>query len=133
MMQFKLVGLDSLQRGFREQPDRVRSGLQDIVSATSFSIAQRAKADVRVDSGAYEEAITAVQSKSLSGGVYIRSGVIRGRRPEVYWRFNEFGTVKLPARPSLRNAAQSELTVVENRVQHLASNIERDLTSGVGL
>lgn len=133
MFQLRMTGLDSLQRAMREQPARVRAGLQDLVAATSFAIAQRARANVPVDTGAYKAAITTTNVSGLSGGVVIGSGVIRGRRPEVYWRFVEFGTVHVPARPALRDAAQGEIQDVEARVQHLADAIERDLSSGGAL
>lgn len=127
---WRLVGLPSLQRAIASQPSAVRAKLQDLIHATSFSIAQRIRASVPVETGALKESITTASGSGLTGGVTIRPGVIKGRRPEVYWRFVEFGTIHMSARPTIRPATEAEVPDVESRVTKLASDLERDLTSG---
>lgn len=125
---WRLIGLEALQEAFRRQPALVRARLGQIVSATSFSLAQRAKSSVPVDTGALQSAIRAIGGSGLRGGVAIDSGTIRGRQPEVYWRFVEYGTVRVSSRPFLRSAAEAEFPAVEARLRSLASDMERDLS-----
>lgn len=127
----RLVGLNALQKALTAQPALVKAHLQGVIQTTSFSIAQRIRATVPVDTGAYHDAIEVTPVSGLTGGVYIRPGVIKGRRPEVYWRFVEFGTVHVPASPAIRPATQDELPEVEARVTAMATDIERDLSVGV--
>jgi HK97 gp10 family phage protein len=133
VMTMRLVGLDALQRALTAQPAVVKAHLQGVIQSTAFSIAQRIHASVPVDTGALKESIQASRVSGLTGGVAVATGVIRGRRPEIYWRFVEFGTLHRGARPTIRTAAQAEVPDLENRVTHMASDIERGLTAGVGV
>jgi HK97 gp10 family phage protein len=123
----RLIGLESLQALLRTEPARVRSAVSRVIATTAFSLTQRARASVPVDTGALQASLRSYAS-GMTGGVVVESGFIRGRQPEVYWRFVEYGTVRVPARPFLRAAAESELPTFEARIRSLASDIERDLS-----
>lgn len=124
-----LDGVDKLKAAVARQPELVRRHMTGVIQATSFSVAQRAKALAPVDTGALKSSITA-QSRGLSGSVRVQGGVIHGRRPEIYWRFIEYGTVKTPARPLFRAATEAETSAFETRIRNIVPAIERDFASG---
>lgn len=123
----ELVGLEALKALVRSIPDVVRTHMGDVIETTSFAVASRARATVRVETGAYKAAITST-AKGLSGRVGVAAGVFNGRRPEIYWRFVEFGTVKTPAHPTFRAATESETPGFEARIRGIVGKIERDLS-----
>lgn len=123
-----LEGLDALKAAVSRCPDIVRTHMADVIQTTAFSVAQRARSLAPVDTGALKSAIEST-ARGLSGRVGLRAGFINGRRPEMYWRFVEYGTVRVPARPLFRAATESESPVFEQRIRGIVPKIERDFAS----
>lgn len=122
----QMVGLDRLEATLRRTPERVRAALEKAVAQTAVGMAQRARTNVPVETGALKQAIQHT-AKGLVGGVVINAGTFNGRRPETYWRFVEFGSIHNPSfRPFLRPAADAETPTVEARLRTAASQIERE-------
>lgn len=119
----KIEGMEALQRVLVSAPDVVRSKGVDVINVTSFAMAQRAKSLVAVNTGTLKSSIEAKRTvTSLSGGIGINT------RETFYWRFLEFGTVHMSARPFIRPAAEAEQNAYIERWQALGRNLERDLS-----
>lgn len=123
-----LVGLEALKAAVSRCPDVVRAHMGDVIAATSFAVAQRARSLAPVQTGALKSAITST-ARGLSGRVGLTGGMINGRRPDKYWRFVEFGTVKMAARPLFRAATEGESPGFEQRIRGIVPKIERDFAS----
>jgi hypothetical protein len=130
-VKIELLGLEALKAAVVRCPDVVRHHMGDVVHRTTFGTAQRARAFANAirDTGALAEAIDAPPVRGLSGRVVVKSGIIRGRRPDIYWRFNEYGTVRLPARPLFRASAEAESVTFVQRLHGIVPKIERDFTA----
>lgn len=124
-----LIGLDALKAAVARCPDVVRTHLGDVVQKTSYAIAQRARTLAPVATGALKASIEST-SRGMSGRVGVSGVSINGQRPEVYWRFVEFGTVKMAARPLFRGATEAETPGFEQRIRAIAPKIERDFSAG---
>ena len=125
-----LDGMEPLQRALKTAPDLVQVHASDAVAKTSFAVSQRAKALVPVATGALKAAISAT-ARGTSGRVGLSKGASTGGvGPEVYWRFVEFGTVRVPARPFFRPAAEAETSAYVERIRAIGSRLERDLSGG---
>ncbi len=126
-----LEGLEPLKALVAKTPDLVKLFMGDVVSSTAYGVAQRAKALVPVATGSLKRSIT-FTARGLNGRIGIASTEIfeGDRRPDVYWRFVEFGTVRVPARPFFRPATEAESVDFERRIRGVATKIERDLSGG---
>lgn len=125
----KLEGFAELAAALRELPERVaRNGLRAAVNAGATVIKKEAMARAPEDTGALRANMYQKQRREESGPmvqtfyVGVRSGVAkyaksaanrragtagkpyRNAGSTFYWRFLEFGTSKLPARPFMRPA-----------------------------
>lgn len=117
-----LKGFDALQRAIKEAPDLVRRHAEDTISKTTFSAAQRMRGTVRVNTGQLKRSIT-TSVRGLSGRVLIA--------PEAFhWKFLEYGTVKMPASPFIRPAAEAEAPVYLQRMHDFVPKLERLWTGG---
>lgn len=125
----QLVGFEQTRRALAAVPDRVRLLSADAVAASTFSLAQTARAMAPRDTGALRQAIVS-KSTGLNGRVGLSPDVINGRHPQVYWRFVEFGTVRVPARPFFRPAAEREREAFIKRMRNIGPALERDLSAG---
>lgn len=71
---------------------------------------------------------------TLKRAIYSKSSALSGRvlvGPEAhYWRFIEFGTVRMAARPFVRAATEIETGPFVQRMTDVALELERDLASG---
>ena len=127
-----LDGMAPLQRALKTAPDQVALHAADAVQVSSFAIAQRARSLVPVRSGALKSSIT-VAARGTIGRVGIGrvdvAGGGKGRSPEVYWRFVEFGTRYHPARPFFRPAAAAEESDYVARIKAIGPKLERDLAT----
>lgn len=119
----KLDGMEALQRAIVAQPVRVKAYASDAVSASTFAIAQRMRATVPVRSGVLKSQITPIVGRaSLSARIEIA--------PEAfYWRFVEYGTVRVGARPFIRPAADQESTTFIGRIRDIGEKLERDFAT----
>jgi HK97 gp10 family phage protein len=122
-----LTGMDALQRALKTAPEAVQDHAAAAVQTTAFAIAQRARALVPVKTGALKSAITSAAIKT-NGRVGL-SGAKGEKNPAFYWRFVEFGTRHMPARPFFRPAADAEAEAFVARVREIGPALERDLAS----
>jgi len=124
----KIEGMEALQRALRQAPDVVRARAADAIQASSFAVAQRARGKVPVDTGKLKAAIGSL-ARGLNGRVGI-TDTDMARGPARYWRFVEFGTVRTPAQPFFRPAADEEATPYVNRLRAIGVQLERDFSAG---
>ena len=124
-----LHGADALKAAIQRNPELVRSHMSTVIARTATAVAQRARASAPVATGALRQSIGA-SSRGLSGRVDVAAGTIQGQRPELYWRFIEYGTVKMPARPLFRAATEAEFPFLEQRVRAIVPLLERDFSAG---
>jgi HK97 gp10 family phage protein len=123
-----LTGMDALQRALKTAPDTVQLYAADAVTKTGFAIAQRARALVPVGAtGALKRAIASAPASTTRSGPSGRVGL---DSPEVfYWRYVEFGTVRVRARPFFRPAADAEADDYVARIRAIGPALERDLSA----
>lgn len=120
-----LEGFGPLQRAIASAPAVVKAHASSAVAASTFAIVQRAKALVPVATGTLKSTIEASRVVGgLTGGVGIASSA------GFYWRFVEFGTVRMPARPFFRPAAEAESNTFIDRMRAIGPKMERDLSTG---
>jgi HK97 gp10 family phage protein len=122
-----LTGMEGLQRALKTAPDLVQLGASDAVQKTSFAVAQRARALVPVRTGDLKNHIGSA-SRKTSGRVGVEGGTGK-TDPATYWRYVEFGTRYMPARPFFRPAADAETNDYIERLRRVGRDLERDLSS----
>lgn len=119
----KIDGLKELAAAMRELPDRVaKNALRRAVSAGAIVVRNEARARAPVDTGEMRRDIQVKRERNSAGqmvatySVFVRSGKksrLAGKKRNVqrdsyYWRFVEFGTVKMAAKPFMRPAFESK-------------------------
>lgn len=141
------TGFKELADAMRELPERVaKNALRSAVNAGASVIKAEARAKAPVDSGKLKKALYQKQIREQSGPyrqvffVGVRSGPKRKKDGTKdysldawYWRFIEFGTVKMAAKPFLRPAfeARKEQAVqaiadkLDERIQKTAQELSR--------
>lgn len=118
--EFKVEGLAELRAALLELPRNIgRNVLRGAVNAGAREIAEEVKVRAPIDTGRLRAAVFRKHARELSSAmrqtfiVGVRSGkrhqqLTRGRRTvnldAFYWRFVEFGTSKMSARPFIRPA-----------------------------
>lgn len=121
----RLEGFEATRRALVSAPERVRVHASSAVAASTFAITQRAKAMVPVDTGRLKSAI---ESSRVVSGLQGRVGLSGSDVP--YWRFVEFGTRNMAARPFFRPAAEQERNAFIQRMRDIGPKLERDLSTG---
>lgn len=149
----QIKGLAELNRALAELPERVaRNVLRGAVAAGAAVVRQEAKqrapvydqpvSDGHPPPGSLKRSIYSTQARALSSllqQVY-HVGVVSGQRNPrglrnkakpapgaYYWRFVEFGTVKMSARPFLRPAFEAKkFEAVEAIRAYMAERIPRE-------
>lgn len=116
----QIEGMEGVRDALRRVPDQTRVLMADVIAKTAFSARQRTIASAPRDSGQLRSSITS-SSRGLSGRVDV-AGLAH------YWRFLEYGTVRIPARPFVRPAAEAESVVFEQRIRQAAARLERDFS-----
>jgi HK97 gp10 family phage protein len=113
MITVKIEGLDKLKEALEQLPKELQKGpLRSAVSASAKVVQDRARELASEDTGTLKRAIYRTRSRSGSSAVQETAIVgVRYGRPyrrrgldAWYWRFLEFGTRKMAARPFLRPA-----------------------------
>lgn len=118
-----LEGFRFLEKALEKSPDLVRSFASSAVAASAYAIAERARSLVPVATGELKSSIDYTRTRtSLTGSVGL-SG-----KDTYYWRFVEFGTRNMAARPFFRPAAESERNVFVQRMRDIGPRLERDLS-----
>lgn len=102
--QSEFVGLKEANAALKRLPDFARDEVQAVMDVTAFQVAQGAIA--RAPDGATGRLKESIRSRSrpkaLDAVVGLEKGLITY---PFYWKFLEYGTVKMPARPMFRPAA----------------------------
>lgn len=120
-----LEGFGPFQRALAQAPEVVRTHASSAVASSTFAIAQRARALVPVDTGDLQRSIT---TSTVVRGLTGRIGL---STPDTsYWRYVEFGTRFMPARPFFRPAAEMEREGFIQRMRSIGPRLERDLSTG---
>lgn len=133
MMSVDIKGLKELQEALNQLPEKIQGRpVRSAVGAAAKVVMDEARRRVPVDSGQLKKAIYRGRSRSMSARgketyvVAVRKGKAKyantqknrrlnrvgknyqTRGEAYYWRFLEFGTAKMPARPFLRPAFESK-------------------------
>lgn len=124
-----VVGLEQAKRRVRRVPDATRDRLVEVVVRAKTELAQRTAQAAPSRTAALRQAIQPSPRRGLTGFVGIAAGEFRGQRPEVYWRFPEFGTVSMAATPYIVPTAERYGATFLSHVQRSGRDIERDLES----
>lgn len=120
-----LDGFEATRRALVRAPEVARVHASSAVAASTFAVSLLAQSLVRVDTGLLKSSIGSTRTVSgLVGNVGITN------RAAFYWRFVEFGTVKVPARPFFRPAAEQERSTFIQRMREIGPRMERDLSTG---
>lgn len=135
--QFEIQGLDGVLRKMRElSPKLQKSGLVKAVRKGANIVRDdarnRAKEfdDPNTPKPIWREIVTKVNSRRgrQEGGVVMQVGIRGGAREAgdnvFYWRFLEFGTEKMAARPFMRPALESN---VERATDAIVAELKRQL------
>lgn len=142
----KIEGLRELQYALNELGSRVaRNSLRRAVSSGAAVIRDEARNLAPVDTGEMKRDIQIKRERNEKGvmsarySVFVRSGkksrlAGRGRnvnKDSFYWRFVEFGTAKMAAKPFMRPAFQMKK---ESAVQAIQDVLEQSIrTEAQGL
>lgn len=131
----QIDGLKELADKLRAMgPDIARNALRGAVGSAARLIRDEAKATNQDDTGRTDRALYAKLAKEESSDnqvtyiVGVRSGSKERRkdRDAWYWRFVEFGTAKMPAKPFMRPAFESKkLSAVDLIAKRIAARIAR--------
>jgi HK97 gp10 family phage protein len=150
MMTVKIEGLEQLKKALNQLPVEIQQrSLRSAVSAGAKVVVDAAIAKAPTDTGSLKKAIYRYRSRSASGTgretyyVGVRKGkkayadTARNRRlnrvgkkytvqgEAYYWRFLEFGTAKMQARPFLRPAFEGSRTkILDVMKQRLGKSIQ---------
>lgn len=144
-VEIKLEGFDQLARQLRELPQALaKNALRAAVNAGATEVRKEVQARAPVLTGRLRKSVYQAQVRELSSlyrQVYIvgvRSGPKRTKtgakdrsRDAFYWRFLEFGTRYIAARPFLRPAlATKKGAAIEAMARKLRERIERFRATG---
>lgn len=117
-----LEGVDELKNAFDRFPDRARVLMTDLVAKTTFAARQRMVAGApRGETGRLKNAIAA-RTRGMSGFVEVKDAH--------YWRFVEYGTRRMHARPFIRPARELEALAFAERIRQFGRQMERDFSAG---
>lgn len=96
------VGIKEANRALKRLPEFAREDVQPVMDVTAFNIARNAQARVNRRTGFLANRIRwTSRPRSMSAVV--------GVAPEAYyWKFLEYGTVRMDAAPFMRPAAEAE-------------------------
>lgn len=129
----QLTGFKELHDALLKLPDRVaKNALRSAVNAGASVIKKQVRQNAPTDTGLLKKNVYQKQIREASGqyqqtfAVGVRQGKARnkdGTKKELpyYWRFMEFGTSKMPARPFIRPAFESKK---EDAVKAIADKLD---------
>ena len=134
-LEFTVTGLAELSKKLKEMPIKLaKNGLRAAVNAGAEVIRKDAVTRVPVLTGRLKKAIYKKQIRELSNNVQqtffvgARNGkkYKKADKDAYYWRFLEFGTSKLPARPFLRPAFDTKKSqAVDAMAKKLKERIDK--------
>lgn len=116
----KLEGMESLMRAVTESPKELKRWSSDAVRQSTWAVADTMRKRVPVRDGGLLRSIEAIVpvATGLTGRVMIGAEAF-------YWRFLEYGTVKMSARPFVRPAAEEESNPYVDRYHAIARKLEQ--------
>jgi HK97 gp10 family phage protein len=131
--EWKIEGLRELGEALKQFPEKIAGKImRAAVSSGAAVVRDDAKARAPVDTG---EMRLDIQMKHAKGGnayqqayeVYVRSGKrsrLAGKRRNIdrdsyYWRFVEFGTVKMTKRPFMRPAFEAKKYAAAEEIRRI--------------
>jgi HK97 gp10 family phage protein len=101
----ELIGLKEANAALRRLPEFAKIEVQIVIDVTAYQVAQGAIARAPEDTGRLKHSITnQSRPRTVSSVVGIQQGFITF---PYYWKFIEYGTVKMGARPMFRPAAMA--------------------------
>lgn len=124
-LRLTLDSFDLTREAVRRVPEQARGLLSQAVAQTAFAATQRAKAGAPVSTGTLRNAITA----KLPGNRGGLTGSVQVGPHAFYWRFVEYGTKHVAARPFIRTAAEMETNAFVERVRSVGVTLERDFAT----
>lgn len=123
----RIEGMEHCLKQFRRMPHVAKKYIGEAIKVTEITLAQKVRNAASADTGALRHAISS-KTTGLTANITIEDGDIYGRRPFVYWRFVEFGSVhNSPARPFIRPASEAEQNPMIGRIKNAGVRMERDL------
>ena len=123
----RIDGMDFALRQFRRAPDVAKKYIGDAIKVTEITLAEKVRRAAPVGTGALRHSIGS-KTAGLKAQITIEPGEIYGRRPDVYWRFVEFGSIhNNPARPFIRPSAETEQDPMIGRIKHAGRRLEAAL------
>lgn len=116
-----LEGMDALKRAITESPKELKRWSSDAVRQSTWAIADKMRR--RVPVGETGTLLGAIEAKvpvqtGLTANVNINGDAF-------YWRFLEYGTVKMAARPFARPAAEEESNAYIGRFTEVGRKLEQ--------
>lgn len=116
----------------RKLPDATKVAAQQVMDVTAFQVMSRAKSLVPVSTGVLKRGIQwKSRPATVSAVVGVTESALYGRFDPFYWKFVEYGTVRVPARPFMRPAAQAAEGDHERRLnQALTKSATKTLSTG---
>jgi HK97 gp10 family phage protein len=139
VIEVKVEGLDELRRALIQLPKEIQQKhLRASVSAGARVVQQKARELAPEDTGTLRRAIYRTRSREGSSSeqemaiVGVRYGrKYRRRKMDAwYWRFHEFGTSKMQARPFIRPAFD---TTIQNQIDAIAARLKFGIDKAVAL
>ena len=129
-MAVQLIGLKEANRALRKLPDFAKAKAQEVMDVSAFQVARGAEARAPRRTGQLAGDIEwEARPRSLSA-------VVGVAHQSFYWKFLEYGTVKMGARPFMRPAAEAVASDHESRLvralTEAAHQVEREADIGLG-
>lgn len=110
-------------RQLARAPEVVRKHASVVVGLTTIRIAQRARVFAPESTGLLKREILADHKDGkLTGFVGVSESAF-------YWRFHEYGTVKMPARPFFRPAAEEGQQPFAQEMRQIGPAVEHEMSS----
>ncbi len=122
-----LEGMESLRAAVTEAPKSLRKHVSGAIRESTYAIADRARSLVPRDSGDLYRAIEAQPPAATGSSLIGRVGL--ADRSVFYWRFLEYGTRHMAARPFFRPAAEGESGKFVGRLHAIGPKLADDVKS----
>jgi HK97 gp10 family phage protein len=121
-----ITGLETLRHNLERVDRRLIELSAQKVRASCARIVHRAKLFAPYETGTLQRAIT-YRLQGQRGYVGVDGSARRsdGHWPAQYWRFLEFGTVRVQARPFFRPAAEADKGIYVRDMQSIGPALER--------
>lgn len=140
MLEIKLRGFDQARAALRAMPDRIQKNvLRGAVVHVATMTATHARSLAPVETGNLLDNVVHARGRGRRGqvkaGVIVREqGKADSGKNAFYWRFLEFGTVKMAAKPFLRPAFDALAARLSSIIaSYLPRRVEKELRKLAGM